>query len=118
MKFLSVVWAWYLLVLSCLPCTHEQEAPLRAVEVLSTNSSLVGAETIPTESPTRDHDEDHACSPFCTCSCCGTHLSIPQTPEFAAKPEGWQLLPADHFSYASPAWVAPPATIWQPPQLG
>jgi hypothetical protein len=116
MKFFSVAWVCYLLVLPCLPCTHDREAPLRAVEVISTGANLVGTETPAAES--RDHDEDQACSPFCTCSYCGAHLSIPQTPGFAAEPNGWQLLPVGHFSYASPSWVTPLATIWQPPQLG
>lgn len=117
MKFLSVVWACYLLVLSCLPCTHGHEATPRADEVKSAQVRPTALDRVSTGS-SRDHHEDQACSPFCTCSYCGAHLSIPQTPGFAAEPNGWQLLPVGHFSYASPSWVTPLATIWQPPQLG
>ncbi|MBC7893735.1 MAG: hypothetical protein H7Y12_16065 [Sphingobacteriaceae bacterium] len=116
MKLLSIVWACYVLVLSCLPCTHDHEAVLRPNAVAS--SRVDAAEPVTTSRESHPRDDDHACSPFCTCTCCGAQLSVPQTPTFRADPLDWEFLPTGQYTYPASAWVAPDATIWQPPKLG
>lgn len=62
MKFFSVIFALYILILSCLPCgdTHD-------CKVLDN-----GKETF-AQIDHHDHREDtESCSPFCTCACCSS----------------------------------------------
>lgn len=110
-KWISLLLSVYLLGLSLWPCqdNHPVHQPG------GTSIVQVSATSVPIE---HSHHDCHDCSPFCACVCCGAHLSVPPTFTFAAQLQGWRFLPTGLFSYASPIWVAPLATIWQPPQLG
>lgn len=108
MNWMSTLLALYLTALSVWPC-HDESVVVPAGRV------AVSAQT---DEPVGHTGHNHLCSPFCSCACCGAHLNVPPILTFVPEPEGWHLLPASLFSYASSAWFAPPATIWQPPQLG
>ncbi|GAB3329965.1 hypothetical protein GCM10027299_34140 [Larkinella ripae] len=97
----------HLLFLSVLPCA-DGGLKVRADQQVTTVSS--------------DHHQHDgcaeggdACSPFCSCACCGTVLEPGQDFQFAFAA----------FSFTSPRYEAfvptlptTPLSYWQPPQIG
>ena len=64
MKFFSVIFSLYILILSCMPCGDTEDC-----KVLNN-----GKETF-AQTEHYDHQEDtKSCSPFCTCACCGSTI--------------------------------------------
>jgi hypothetical protein len=64
-KFLTLFFAVYILLLPCIPCTDAEECD----DISKTEISHSADHT--------DHqDDDEACNPFCSCACCG-HIFVP-----------------------------------------
>jgi hypothetical protein len=65
-KFLTIIFAFYVLILPCIPCADKDECND------STKTEITNA--------TNDHkDHQHEnknCNPFCSCACCG-HIFFP-----------------------------------------
>jgi hypothetical protein len=114
MKWLTTVFAVYVLGLSLWPCADEA-LPLVGQELATV---LTTATTDAHESSGDEHKHDHdQCSPFCTCTCCAVVAAI--TPLFtystaSVSPSNW--LPAARFHYAPTNWAEPLTAIWQPPK--
>ena len=107
MRFFSLLFALYLAVLGCLPCTDEVPP--------------TGSETAFAINANHSHDEPGEidwCSPLCQCSCCpGAALLAARAVAFApvaARPVWGVDTYAPAGSDALP--VRPLATPWQPPQ--
>lgn len=103
MKWIARILALYMLVLSCLPCNDSTECSNN-----SDTSIVAGAQ----HSDHSNHPEN--CTPFCSCACCGIHITQLSEAIFIAAPH--QLI-TQHSLY-KPAYI--PATyynIWQPPRL-
>ncbi|WP_461141096.1 DUF6660 family protein [Spirosoma pomorum] len=114
MKWLTTVFAVYLLGLSFWPCADDA-LPL-AGQALAT---VFAASTPDTDSSADGEQEHHhdQCSPFCTCTCCAVVAAL--TPLFtyqtASLPEqNW--LPSVRFHHAPTHWAEPLTAIWQPPK--
>lgn len=109
MKFLNYILSIYLVALSCLPCAD--------IEARSADNMPAGI-SYSHEKESHSHDkESDMCSPFCTCSCCGSlivgYLKIADFNfEVASKSIRTKLT-----SYTSKFTSSFFGSIWQPPQL-
>lgn len=65
MKSFWLIFSFYILILSVLPCTDKEECNEPTQTHISIN----------TEHQNHNHETEH-CSPFCICACCGTNISI------------------------------------------
>ncbi|QKZ14078.1 hypothetical protein [Spirosoma sp. KUDC1026] len=115
MKWLTTVFAVYVLGLSLWPCADEA-LPLVGQELATV---FITATPDVAESSSNEHEHHHdQCSPFCTCACCAIVATV--TPLFTystalASEPGW--LPVIRFHYALTNWAEPLTAIWQPPKL-
>jgi len=113
MKWFSLFWASYLVILSCIPCTHHHDLRM-----------ITDRETIfhhASHDDENGHDENenehhHVCSPFCQCTCNGG-FTVP-TPDFELQIislicSAQTLVFSNQSSYTPSLF----ATIWQPPKL-
>jgi hypothetical protein len=105
MRLFQVILAVYMLSLSLVPCSDKEN------DICS-----VSAADIATHSDT-SHTEDHedTCTPFCTCSCCGSGVAF-------ISFEGFTI--AEPISSVSPNPVFDQIavttfnhSIWQPPKI-
>ncbi|AEI48060.1 DUF6660 family protein [Runella slithyformis] len=115
MKWFSILWASYLVVLSCIPCTHHHELRVPAAGETKT----ISHPTAHNGETDRDEDENqhhHVCSPFCQCTCNGG-FTVP-TPHFVLQPltltSSTNTSAFSHQSSYTPSLFA---SIWQPPKL-
>mgnify|MGYP005753841777 CR=1 FL=1 len=105
MKYLTVIWAFVMLAMACLPCTDEGTA-LAQSEVTTVQAN--------------DLHQDGAqgedlCSPLCECNCCGgikVAFHAPQLPELHEL----QYIPSLS-TYLEPGAVTPAFPFWHPPQV-
>jgi len=104
-KLLTVLLAFYILLLPGIPCTDTNEGNLQAQAQCVTSSSH------------EDHEnKEEGCNPFCNCTCCGQIF----TPVFfplktiAVKPITKKRR---HFYAADGFLPGYYGTIWQPPKL-
>lgn len=103
MKWFVFIMASLILALSCMPC-RDNACAEREHETKEA-----------THHKTAHNDADDACSPFCTCNCCG---SFTISPLLAAE----TLTPSLHTEKAAAllsgriAHISIP--VWQPPRIG
>jgi hypothetical protein len=101
MKFLIALFSLYILTLSCVPCSCEENCTETEISQTSTND--------------HQQEKDH-CTPFCTCSCCQTIVTTfkisPVSPKAMEFIQAEKLFETDQrfSSYNNPP-------IWQPPKL-
>ena len=103
-RFFFLILSFFLLYLSCLPCTDSKECNAKA-EVKASAS---------TNHQEHNHQSE-ACSPFCTCSCCAAPVFFSpftkvQDPNSALQTAKYSLYDV---SFNSEVF----SSIWQPPQL-
>jgi primosomal protein N' len=109
MKFFSVIFSLYILVLSCLPCGDADEC-----KVADSENMTISKEKHP------EHQQDtEDCSPFCTCACCGSTIvyhfqglvsMTEESPSFFPLRE---RIVIKNDSFASNFY----GNIWQPPKI-
>jgi len=105
MKFISVILAFLVLTLSCLPCVDD---------VFATNTGKASIESLSQNNQEEDQEHNDACSPFCHCTCCAsfsinqTSLAISEILIYSGK---------SYLSYLPPNIIEVSLPIWQPPQL-
>ena len=100
-KVLYIFFAVYFLGLSVIPCNDE---PAEKISVLTSHIS---------ENEHHEH-ENEACTPFCVCSCCTTHIL------HANENNTTTILNEVVTVYTQPNTSKLPTTvtpIWQPPKL-
>jgi hypothetical protein len=106
MKWFTAIWAFYLMVLSIVPCSD-------AHNLCNTTQATMAAE----QTHRHDQDKDDICTPFCHCSCCSVSIAI-LTPGFpgenrhAATYVDNKIFIHD-FSFLSGYY----GNIWQPPKI-
>jgi hypothetical protein len=104
MKFLFLFLAFYLLCLSCIPCSDSKECNVSSVVEIS---------------PLNNHQEhnhsNEVCTPFCTCSCCS--VSAFYSPfnkvQFVKIDFQSEKYPLHNENFNSEVSYS----IWQPPKL-
>ena len=102
MRYLTIIWAMFILLLACIPCT---------------DSGTTAAQDTVTAA-THDHEEpshaDDLCSPLCECKCCGGIVLVTVTQAVAEphlSPRGLDII-----SYLSSDISAPSFPYWHPPK--
>lgn len=103
MNFFSLIFSFYLLGISCLPCGDKKEC----------NSKSDTTYSAPVSHSKHNHDEN--CTPFCSCSCCATFVSL-KAIAFYKFPKLFTIslvYPVYDVTYRSQ--VA--SSVWQPPKL-
>ncbi|QQS95532.1 DUF6660 family protein [Sphingobacterium spiritivorum] len=108
MKCLIVIWAFYFVALSVVPCSDD----INKCEDVS--SSRQNAE----DPLLHDHnqDQDDYCSPFCQCSCCSVTLAVFHF-EILHISEPFSQFTSDHVAITDSFVVRTySGGIWQPPQ--
>jgi len=106
MKYLSVLFSFYVFLLSCAPCVDEQG-------LFSADEHLC-SETSQNNSPA--HQDEQDCSPFCTCACCGSQgFNVPSAFSFHSS-NGFvaQKNSAVYTFHFSSDFIS---SIWQPPKI-
>lgn len=110
-KWLTIILALYLLGLSLWPCADEMLSKFgQESTVVLTKADI--------PYPGSSHEHHDQCTPFCTCTCCATiitvagHFSYSIIGSVAIVP-----LAATNFRYTSPHWADMLSAIWQPPKL-
>lgn len=101
MKFFTVIFSIYILVLSCVPCVDGGEKYIKLSPEISATEN-------------HKHTAD-LCTPFCSCTCCGQPVAskinypIAQT---VLKPENFK----NSIAIYNQTFISQfSATIWQPP---
>ncbi|WP_394799436.1 DUF6660 family protein [Ferruginibacter lapsinanis] len=107
-KFLTVIFAIYILLLPCITCADSNECS-------NTTQSTVFK---PSANHQNHQHEEEACNPFCNCICCG---SITVSNILLNKTEGGHFLTTKKrkpfyksISLSSDFY----GNIWQPPKIG
>ena len=101
MKFFSLLFALYMLTLSCLPCVCDDDCANENTEQSSNHSN---------------NKQDDNCTPFCSCACCNTlvynqnlSFQINKSTTFPSK-LNFAIANQNFSSYNC-------QFIWQPPKL-
>jgi hypothetical protein len=106
MKFLFLFLGFYLLGLSCLPCSDSKEC--------STDTGVTVTFSAVNNHQEHNHTRE-ACTPFCTCSCCAASvfyspLNKIQVIKAIFPSEKYPLFQEDNISDTL-------NSIWQPPKI-
>lgn len=104
MKYLAILFGFYLLTLTLLPCGDVSDNAVDTKTYYSFHKESGGMENCNQE----------ACAPFCSCNCCSIGKNLPTEIVVVA------IEPVVRGSYSLYAVSAPskqPITIWQPPKL-
>ncbi|KIC89875.1 DUF6660 family protein [Flavihumibacter sp. ZG627] len=104
MKFLFSFLTFFLLYLSCLPCSDSTECNAKAEAKISA-----------TDNHQQHRHDAEACTPFCTCSCCAS--SAFYSP-FSKAQVNKVMLSSEKFPLYNVAFTTEAHNcIWQPPKL-
>ena len=102
MKFFCLLFAFYTLSISVMPCNDVHDGAKKAVTTFT---------------EAQDHHENHndICSPFCICSCCQGFVAL--TPFHPVTIS--ETILVSNFSHYSKKFISSAfASIWKPPKLG
>jgi hypothetical protein len=106
MKMFTFFMAFYILVLSAIPCSDMHN------ECRDTNTK-----TELTQNHDHQQDQDDNCSPFCICSCCNANATVFNLSPFQIKAPTFfpasQKVTLRNFSFVSNYF----GNIWQPPKI-
>ena len=103
MKLAFYIFAFYTVVLSCIPCQDELQLPVYEQSIVSADAG-----------PDRPNSID-LCSPFCICACCA---GITLQHSIACLPDlqSYSFSEEKSFAYISHADSGNSIRIWQPPK--
>lgn len=106
LRWLTYILPLYILVLATLPCTDQISAqpPIDLTHLKSDYHD-------------HDHEEGDTCTPLCSCSCCGAHITEVsyfwyESPE---QPLVYQI--KNHFFKKKSLVSDYKGTVWQPPKF-
>ncbi|MBK8787057.1 MAG: hypothetical protein IPN43_11340 [Chitinophagaceae bacterium] len=104
MKIFTLILSFFLLYLSCLPCSDSTECNIKAPAAISA-----------TDNHQQHRHDAEACTPFCTCSCCAasafyTSFSKAQVNKVMPSSEKFPLYNVVFTTEAN-------NSIWQPPKI-
>ncbi|WP_185269826.1 DUF6660 family protein [Adhaeribacter swui] len=104
MKWVAIIFSFYLLVLSCIPCADAAPQDNTAQKTISADNTCAG-------SPSSDVD---LCSPLCLCTCCTGVTLVHPVFKLESIPV---LVNIPVPVYQTVSIPNPTFSIWQPPQL-
>jgi len=104
-KFFTVIFSFYFLAISVLPCGDKKDCKNNATDQISLEIS---------DHSEHEEDTEH-CSPFCLCACCGTSYT---NHSWSNVPDGFDLICNQAFlCYKSSLISEVFFSVWQPPNL-
>ncbi len=107
MKFLTIIASIYFVALSCLPCSD-------VVEINFEKSS----KELQSNHENHSHEkENHLCSPFCICNCCGSQIINHFKITTIYFPIATLKISSQVPTYTSIFTSNFYGSIWQPPQI-
>lgn len=106
MKWFVWLFSFYVLFLSCVPCTAEDDCCMDEIRTTQTSKN---------ESKNEQHKPSCPCSPFFACSTC--HGVIPSSINVQFSKIAIPVSKL-HFFYTEQDLLDFPPAIWQPPRLG
>lgn len=113
MKWLTVIWAIFVLALNLVPCSDAYN---------SCNVTVSSGHTAQKDEQATAHahdtDHDDTCSPFCTCACCGMSftdlcIKIPTTTPDRNNTYFQKKFVVRNIAFQSSFF----GNIWQPPRI-
>ena len=106
MKAIAFFMAFYILVLSAVPCND-----------MHNKCNSKNAKTELTQNHDHQQDKDDNCTPFCTCACCSASVvALDFAPFRIKKPAEFSItkkITIRNFSFVSNYF----GNIWQPPKI-
>jgi hypothetical protein len=104
MKLFTLIFSFYMLGLSFLPCADVDEC----------NNNFETMASIGVGHEKHSHDKED-CTPFCVCSCCATSIFFAPSVQHKIENKLFQntVYPLYKISYSSSISLS----IWQPPKL-
>jgi hypothetical protein len=103
MKVLALILSLYILALTTVPCVDGLSCNPSCNVELSTGGDL-----------NNHHQESDHCSPFCTCSCCATHVIMQ---EYFVQQAVYSYSVKQEEGYTRTFESNVFISIWQPPKL-
>jgi hypothetical protein len=104
MKLLAFIMAFWMLALNCLPCGDATCANEQEKTTLDMHQ--------PHKDPCGSND-DHGCSPFCSCCCCGAFASLPAKPaQLVIQTKYIKKIPVT----LTQKTIQVSKAVWQPPK--
>lgn len=109
MKIFFVIFSFYILALSLMPCTDMANISVSAQEQFLTKDG---------QEVNHDHtDQEDTCSPFCACSCCGAiYVAAKHWSSFSFNPKLAFVKEQMQPHYLSLFIPNDLDSIWQPPK--
>ncbi|WP_345331511.1 DUF6660 family protein [Mucilaginibacter defluvii] len=105
MKYVAILFSFYLTLLAVLPCRDSDDF-----------GDLVKTHTVVTKSHSADEKAGkETCTPFCTCACCSTVRTI--TPYHPVIGIFMQEVQQTFGEPDVPALLTQSVSVWQPPQI-
>ena len=100
MKYIAILFSFYLIALTLLPCNDVLE--LKASYSSQNNYS------------NSDHCTEEGCAPFCSCSCCavGKYVDLQATIKLTSP-----IIQVTYVIRSNTAIKQQPVDVWQPPKL-
>lgn len=112
MKFLTILFSIYIMLVSCLPCTDGNEnIGCDAIVSVDSNDSDFNSHS------SHEHHHEDTCPPFCICNCCGAQILTLNKIEFFEFPFFSVLYQEKVIFYILNYSNSLAKTIWQPPQF-
>jgi len=105
MKFINLILSFYIIALSCLPCSDAENNIGNKVTSIS----------IEEKSASNEHHDD-ACSPFCICNCCHTS-GFHKTAEYITLAAIKINTENTQIEYIPVLFSNFYTSIWQPPKI-
>lgn len=104
MRFFGIILAFWLLLLSCFPCSDRQQEYAHDDTAVVSNS---------TDQQQHEDGIEH-CTPFCVCACCAVS-TVSQEPVYYSfqRPLFGK---ATYTDYETPLFSNIAVSIWQPPR--
>ena len=101
MKCIAILFSFYLIALTLLPCSDVPES--KANEQVSYSSQK------------SNHCSEEGCAPFCSCSCCaiGKYVDLQATIKLNNP-----IIQVTYIIRSNTAIEQQPVDVWQPPKLG
>lgn len=108
MRFITLIFATFILYLSCMPCPDNQSCGSTAGQSISSTHNEAG----------HQHEEEgDLCTPFCVCSCCGNIAVVISIPHFVIDPKP-ALHPVSPISTYQSIFISSYSfSFWQPPKI-
>lgn len=101
MRFFTIIFSIYILVLSCVPCADAGENMVKSVQKISNTTS-------------HEHTTD-LCTPFCSCTCCPASAFYHPLALFEIPKEIFQSM---KFMVVNSSCLSNDFhSIWQPPKV-